>query len=102
MMKNTQVKDVLKNDDNFKVILNNKNLLAKQVIFCTPKTSLLNFSCLSSIKNILKNSITCKSLCRVYALFNENEEWLLNFNKKTVVNNALRYIIPMNPKKDLL
>ena len=102
MMKNTQVKDVLKNDDNFEVILDNKTLHTKQVIFCTPKSSLLNFSCLSSIKSILKNSITCKALCRVYALFNENEEWLLNFNKKTVVNNALRYIIPMNPQKGLI
>ena len=102
MMKNTRVKDVMKVNYDFEVILDNKTLYTKQVIFCTPKTSLLNFSCLSSIKTILKNSITCKALCRVYALFNENEEWLLNFNKKTVVNNALRYIIPMNPQKGLI
>lgn len=102
MMKNTRVKDVMKVNDDFEVILDNKTLFTKQVIFCTPKTSLLNFSCLGSIKSILKNSITCKALCRVYALFNENEEWLLNFNKKTVVNNALRYIIPMNPQKGLI
>ena len=102
MMKNTQVKDVMKVNDYFEVILDNKTLYTKQVIFCTPKTSLLNFSCLGSIKSILKNSITCKALCRVYALFDENEDWLLNFNKKTVVNNALRYIIPMNPQKGLI
>lgn len=102
LIKNTPVKDVIKLDDKFKVVLDNKNIFTKKIIFCTPKDSLLNFTCLDPVKCILKNSITCKELCRVYALFDENEEWLLNFNKKTVVNNALRYIIPMNPKKGLI
>ena len=102
MMKNTPVKDVINLDGKFKVILGNKSVFTKKIIFCTPKNSLMNFSCLEPVKCILKNSITCKALCRVYAIFDENEEWLLNFNKKTVVNNALRYIIPMNPKKGLI
>lgn len=102
LLKNTPVKDVIKNDDIFQVTLNNKKLFSKKVIFCTPKEGLLQFTCLNSIKDVLKNSISCKALCRVYAVFDENEEWLLNFKNKTVVNNALRYIIPMNPKKGLI
>ena len=102
MFKNICVKDVIKEDDVFKIILNKKTIYSKKIIFCTPKESLKEFSCLNPIKCIINKSISCKSLCRVYALFNENEEWLMNFNKKTVVNNQLRYIIPINPKKGLI
>ncbi len=37
LIKNTPVKDVIKLDDKFKVILDNKNIFTKKIIFCTPK-----------------------------------------------------------------
>lgn len=101
-LKNMYVSDVFKKDDVFHVSVNKKILKTRNIMFCTPKESLKKFTCLNPIKCIINESISSKSLCRVYALFRENEPWIINLKKKTVVNNQLRYIIPMNPEKGLI
>ena len=102
LYKNTTINDVIKVSNGYKVLTNSKTLLTRKIIFCTPKDSLMKFSCLNTIKAVLDTSISCKALCRVYALFDRNEEWLLKLKKKYVVNNPLRYIIPMNPEQGLI
>ena len=81
-LKNMYVSDVLKKDDVFHISVNKKVLKTRNIVFCTPKESLKKFTCLNPIKCIINESISSKSLCRVYALFRENEPWLMNLKRK--------------------
>ena len=56
---------------------------------------------LKPIHKLLKNSINCKSLCRVYAKFNVNDIWFKDI-QKTVTNNNLRYIIPIDRENGII
>ena len=80
-LKNMYVSDVLKKDDVFHISVNKKVLKTRNIVFCTPKESLKKFTCLNPIKCIINESISSKSLCRVYALFRENEPWLMNLKE---------------------
>ena len=76
-------------------------IYSKNVIFCLPKPALLKFNIFNHIKHILNDSITCKPLCRVYAKFHKDDVWFKNI-KKTVTNNHLRYIIPIDHEKGII
>lgn len=86
----------------YEVVYQNKRSLSKKIVFAIPKPALLQFSLLRPISNIIQHSITCKSLCRVYAYFQPNDVWFHNLHTKVVTNNALRYIIPMDAEKGLI
>ena len=64
---------------------------------CIPKPSLVKLKILSPLHTILNKSVECKSLCRIYAHFDKNNIWFKQL-KKTVTNNQLRYIIPIDYK----
>jgi hypothetical protein len=86
----------------YEVVYQNKRCLSKKIIFAIPKPSLLRFSILQPISNIIQHSISCKSLCRVYAYFTPENVWFRDLDKKVVTNNPLRYIIPMDADKGLI
>ena len=100
MLLNSHVKDVEFDDTNdcYVVHYNNISRKAKRVVFALPQPALLKIKLLSPIHTILKNTINCKALCRVYAKFKPQDIWFKDI-KKTVTNNALRYIIPMDREK---
>ena len=56
---------------------------------------------LKPIHCILDRSVTCKSLCRTYAIFKDCD-FIKNLKKKIVTNNHLRYIIPIDPANGLI
>ena len=80
---------------------NGKNVEAKNVVLCIPQQALLKIPSLVSIHPLLKNSIKCKALCRVYAIFKKQDIWFQGLTK-TVTNNPLRYIIPFDESKGLI
>lgn len=86
----------------YQVNYKNKVIFGEKIIFSMPKPNLLKFNILSSIKPILKQSIYCKSLCRVYAVFDKKDIWYQDIKKKLVMNNALRYIIPFGSENPLI
>ena len=94
--------DIINKDDIYDIHIKDKIIHSKNVICCAPKFSLIKFSCMSPIKELLEKSVTCKPLCRVYAVFDDNDIWFENLKKKFVVNNQLRYIIPIDVKKGLI
>jgi hypothetical protein len=96
------VLDIVNNNETYDIYIKNKIIHCRNIICCVPKFSLLNFTCISPIKELLEKSVTCKPLCRVYAIFDENDIWFENLKKKVVVNNQLRYIIPIDIKKGLI
>lgn len=100
MLLNSHVKEVVFDDTNdcYVVHYNNISRKAKRVVFALPQPALLKIKLLSPIHTMLKNSINCKALCRVYAKFKPQDIWFKDI-KKTVTNNALRYIIPMDREK---
>ena len=79
-----------------------KPVYTKGVFLCLPKPSLMKFAILKPISTILNNAVTCKPLCRTYAIFDKEDIWFRNLDSKIVTNNELRYIIPMNPDTGLI
>ena len=104
MYMNSNVKDIFldSNTGVHKVLYNNKIIYSKKIIFCIPKEGLLKINILKPIHNILSKSITCKPLCRTYAIFKKEDVWFRDLKEKIVTNNHLRYIIPMNVEKGLI
>lgn len=99
------VNDVIYNEktSSYKIIYNSShNSYTKKVVFCLPQPALLNIKFLRNIHCLLKNSITCKPLCRVYAIFKKQDIWFHNLKDKVVTNNELRYIIPINASKGII
>lgn len=104
---NVRVKDIFKTDkhDEHYIIEMHENglqLRTRKVICCIPQKSLVKLTCMAPFRKILQNSITCKPLCRVYALFDTNNRWFESLKKKIIVNNQLRYIIPISVEKGLI
>lgn len=100
MLLNTMVKSVEFNVDlgHYSVTINKKMIETKHIVYAIPKPDLLKMKLLKPIHIILDSSIGCKPLCRVYAKFDSKDIWFKNI-KKTVTNNPLRYIIPMDRDK---
>lgn len=86
----------------YKIKYNNTFIHSKQIILSLPKPALLKLSILKPIYPILQDSISCKSLCRTYAVFDKKDIWFDNIKNKVVTNNQLRYIIPINIEKGLI
>jgi len=96
------VENVETNNNTFHIKCNNKIVKCKQIVYCIPKPALLNINQLKPIHCLLKNSITCKPLCRTYAIFKKEDIWFHNLKNKVVTNNELRYIIPMDSENGLI
>lgn len=71
---------------------------SKQFICALPKKNLLSFSYFQKYKDLL-NSVHTNSLCRIYAVY--KERWFEKISK-TITNNPLRYIIPINKENGLI
>lgn len=101
---NSFVKDITydKNKHLYKIQYNNKTIHGEKIIFCIPKPALLNINILKPIHCILDKSVSCKSLCRTYAVFKKKDIWYQNLKKKVITNNQLRYIIPMGPDNEVI
>ena len=101
---NTEIKYIKyhKKNNLYQVNYNNKIIFGEKIIFSMPKQNLLKFNILKPIAPILNKSIYCKSLCRVYALFDKKDIWYQDIKDKLVVDNALRYIIPLGRENPLI
>lgn len=79
-------------------------LTVGNVIFALPQYALLKIPTLKPIHSLLRNSVTCKPLCRVYAQFDPQTPWLdtLFDYGKCVVDNHLRMVIPINRQEGLV
>ena len=101
---NMEVQSIEQNSEknHYEIYGNKKKYNAKKIALCVPQESLLQFPFLNPIKKVLKNTIQCKSLCRTYALFNKNDIWFKDLEKKVITNNPLRFIIPMDNEKGLI
>lgn len=101
---NTDIKRIKYNEKEnlYQVNYNNKTIFGEKIVFSMPKPNLLKFNILSPIRPILKQSIHCKSLCRVYALFDKKDIWYQDLKNKLVINNALRYVIPLGKENPLI
>lgn len=86
----------------FQIRYNNEDTFCRKLVLCLPKQALLKFSYLKPISCILEHSITCKPLCRTYAIFKKKDIWFKDLKQKIVTNNELRYIIPMNADTGLI
>lgn len=96
---NSNVLDI-RYDTNFKIILDNICYESKICILAIPKTDLLHFKILKSIKPEL-NSINYKSLCRIYSIFKKKDIWFKDIGKTTTNNNS-RYIIPIDKENGII
>ena len=104
MRLNYNVDNIIYNQNTnvFQVISGSHKSNTKKVIFCMPQQALLNIDYLRPIHCILEKSITCKSLCRVYAIFKKEDVWFHDLKQKIVTNNELRYIIPIDANKGII
>ena len=100
MSLHSEVTDVVFDEkhSHYVVKFNNTSRKAKRVVFALPQYALVNINFLKPFHSILKKSVNCKSLCRVYAKFKKDDIWFKDI-KKTVTNNPLRFIIPMDSEK---
>ena len=102
LLLNSNVEKVEENKDRYEIYFNTKKVIAKKIIFCLPQPALLNISYLKPIHCLLKESITCKPLCRTYAIFKKEDIWFKDIHNKVVSNNQLRYIIPMDYERGVI
>ena len=86
----------------YKLQYNNKTIRGEKIIFCIPKPALLKINILKPIHCLLEKSVSCKSLCRTYAIFKKEDIWYQDIKNKIVTNNPLRYIIPMGGENQLI
>jgi len=96
MLLNSNVTKIKNNKNHYEIHYNSNKVLCNKIIFCIPQQNLLQMPLLKPIHCIIKDSITCKPLCRTYAIFKKEDIWFHNLNKKIVTNNQLRYIIPID------
>ena len=71
--------------------------VGKKVISALPKQVLEKIPFFKPIHNVLKHSIFCGPLCRIYSAFpvgDDGESWFAGLNKFTT-NNNLRIVIPI-------
>jgi len=99
---NMNVTNIISDERGYKITVNKKNIYAKKILYCIPKENLLKFNILNPIKGILEKSITTKPLCRVYAIFKEEDIWFKDLKYKILTDNDLRYIIPIDANKGII
>ena len=103
MRLNSMVRDVYFDKDlgHYCIEYAKERVKTQNVIFAIPKPALLKISFLQPVFPLLRESVGCKALCRVYAKFKRDDIWFKDI-KKTVTNNPLRYIIPMDSEKGII
>lgn len=94
---NTHIKNIKYIDSSF--VLNSGQYFCDNLVLAIPKPNLCELDFLKPIRRGILDSIVCKPLCRIYAVY-ENA-WFKNMGKITT-NNDLRYIIPINEKSGLI
>lgn len=101
---NSEVNKIIFNKSKqlYHIQYNNRSIYGEKIIFCIPKPSLLKMNILQPIHCILDKSVSCKSLCRTYAIFKKDDIWYQDIKKKVITNNPLRYIIPMGANNQLI
>ena len=102
--KNTYVSQITYDQTNkhFEIEVEGKpgNFIARQCVAALPRPALESIPFFKSIRS-LTNTIGCKTLCRIYARFDEKNIWFKHIPKATT-NNKLRYIIPIDREKGLI
>lgn len=106
---NCDVTNISKTNDNkfFNIQYNNGsksiNILSKFLICALPRKNLINFNFLNNFKYEL-NSIKDIDLLRIFEIYDKNKSndiWFKNI-KKTIVNNELQFVIPINKDNGLI
>ena len=100
---NSEVKNIrYSNEDRCYIVrYNNTEVKTNKIVLSLPKPALLKLSILEPIHQILEKSIDCKPLCRVYAKYKKEDVWFADIIK-TVTNNPLRFIIPIDIEKGII
>jgi len=77
------------------------SVYAKKCIFALPKQALEPLAIMKPVRPLLRQ-IACGSLCRIYARFPKSDiDWLKGL-VKTMTNNDLRMIIPINAEEGVV
>lgn len=95
---NQELLKIRKFYNTFLLNINGNIYQTKHLILALPKPALLKLDYLFNYHKDL-NSIICKELCRIYAIF--PEVWFKDLNKLTT-NSKLRFIIPIDKKNGLI
>jgi hypothetical protein len=88
--------DVINITPELNIITNKKIYNAKTCICSIQKPDLLKLNIFNKFKPLL-NSISNKSLCRIYSIFKNKDIWFENINK-TTTNNNIRMVVPLDKK----
>ena len=102
---NADVKNIYYDDNtnNYCIKYNKKNILAKYVICAIPRKDLVKFDLLNNFKSEL-NSIKDIDLLRIFEIYKKDKNgnvWFHDINK-SVSNNELKFIIPINKDNGLI
>ena len=101
---NNNVNNIIYNSEKeiFNIYLDSKTKVykCKFCVLAIPKPELLKFNILEPIQSIL-NSVNCKSLCRIYSIFNKKDIWFKDI-PTTTTNNKSRFIIPIDKDNGLI
>ena len=74
--------------------------LARLCVAALPRPALESIPFFKPIRS-LTNTIGCKTLCRIYAQYDQKNIWFKHIPKCTT-NNRLRYVIPIDREKGLI
>ena len=92
-------------DSHFECVFENdkKKYKCKNLILAIPKQNLLKIPNLKIIKPML-NSVLCKPLYRIYAVYPKNKNGKVWFHdiSNTTTNEKIKFIIPIDYKKGLI
>ena len=102
VMNRAFVNSVLLNENGFYMIkyhgTNQQTIVSQKCIFAVPIGALMKFPILRPIWSIVKSSIICAPLCRIYATYRVGDSgsvWFKGMSRITV-NNRIRMIIPIS------
>ena len=100
----TQVKDISKHNELFKIKTKNFNdnlkstIESKNIILTVTNDILKNFTVLKQIKKSHIESVKNTPLTRIYSIFDTKDLWFKD-TKKTTTTSPVQYIIPINEKE---
>ena len=100
----TQVKDISKHNELFKIKTKNFNddsnsiIESKNIILTVTNDILKNFTILKQIKKSHIESVKNTPLTRIYSIFDTKDLWFKD-TKKTTTTSPVQYIIPINEKE---
>lgn len=99
LLRNHSVSNIEKREHLYTVMCHRRKIVytSNKVICALPKQVLEKIPYFKSIHNVLKNTIYCGPLCRIYSAFPTNKDgvsWFHNLPKFNT-NNELRIVIPI-------